>query len=214
MSDPNQAATADAGAVKPDLTSGANGQNKPADSVFQQYAGEITDDTPIDALPPGLQRHIKELRAESAKVKKAKKESDAAAEAERVAALERKGEYETLVNELKSKVEPMQSRIESLEKAIKAFNKARIDSMPDADRALVPELDDPIAISAWLDKYHSRNAQLAATTGAGANGAAQATKPTPPPTNAGANGAGKSDAVEAQREQTRRAAAANVRSIF
>lgn len=189
----------------------AQGQT-PAD-LMAMFAGEITDDTPIDALPPGLRKHVRELRKQAAAAREKEKAAQAAAEQERIASLEKKGEFETLVNELKAKVEPLESRVTSLTKAITRFNQTRIDSMLEADRALVPDLDDPVMISQWLDKYFTRAVTPTQQPPPGNDANGQGKKP-PPNTNAGTNGAGKTDATGAQKEAQKRQAYEDARRMF
>lgn len=211
----NAAGTADAAGVEAGLTPAAD-QNA---AVIALLAAGITDDTPIESLPPALKKYITGLRSEAAAKRKADKDRVDAIEAERLKGLEAKGEYDKIALELKTQNESLQLRLDSYEKAVKGYNKARIDSMPESDRDLIPDHDDPVMISRWLDKYHERAAKLAASTegeqGKGnGNGANGVKPPTPPPTNAGAAGAGAKDALAARRENAFIEAREVTRSLF
>lgn len=213
MSEPNKPDPTDGGSGQGGTTSAENG-TKSAEQILALYAGEITDDTPIDDLPPKLRDYIKSTRKEARAAKDAKKLEAEKAEADRVKALEAKGEYETIIAEFKGKVGPLESRVKALTDALTAFNKARIDSMPESDRALTPESDDPIVVSLWLDKYQVRAAALAAAEGNGAGVDPAKPKPKPPNANAGATGAGKGEAAAANKENAMREARGTVRRTF
>ena len=124
---------------------------------------------------------LKELNAENAKwhkrfreVEKAKTDAEAAVMAEQ-------GKYKELYQSAKAKADAadaLQERLDAITAQAQAANERRIAAIPDAMKSLVPEYDDALKLSAWLD----------------AN-AAVFSRPTPPPLDGRAGGNGTTATV-------------------
>lgn len=128
----------------------------PADETpGEDGGGETQQPQDITGLPQWAQDVIKGLRDEAAKNRvKAKQaeEQRAKEEAERLA---QQGEWQKLAEQRAAELDalkPVSDKAAALEAKIKATNEARIKTLPEAYRGMVPEYDDPVKVSEWLDR--------------------------------------------------------------
>lgn len=128
-----------------------------AGSVDEPEAEEQPVD--IQALPSWAQGMISDLRREAAenrvKAKKAE-EQRLKEEADRLA---QQGEWQTLAEQRAQELErlkPVSEKAAALEAKIKASNDSRIQQLPEELRSVVPDFDDPVLVSEWLDANLSK----------------------------------------------------------
>jgi hypothetical protein len=112
------------------------------------------DDGTISSFSPAAQELIRQLREENGKHRQeVRKQKEAADKAEREK-LTQQGEWKAAYERVTAELEPLKTKAERAE-AIEAFMakavKARIDSLPEQYRALVPKYDDPLKTLEWLD---------------------------------------------------------------
>jgi seryl-tRNA synthetase len=123
--------------------------------------GAGTDSDLSKESPAELARIIAELRKENAATRKKQRELEQA-EAQRTAAqkeaeekrLQEQGEFKTLYEKSTAEMEALKAKAakaEALEGRIKAANDARIAKVPEAMRTLIPDYDDAVKLSEWLD---------------------------------------------------------------
>lgn len=167
-------------AVTPE-TQAATGQPEQPNTVAQTAAPEWTLDAAL--------AKIKELNNENAKHRNAAKAAEKAAELAEAAKLAEQGKYKELYESSQAKLadyEPMQARLQELTERTTAANAARINTIPEAMKGLVPDYDDPFKLAAWLD----------------ANSAVFQ-KPVVPSLDAGAGGSNAGNGVDEARERAR-----------
>ncbi len=91
-------------------------------------------------------------------------------DAERIA----EGKHEEVIVDLRKQLTESNAKLDAangFRAALAASVQTRIDAIPESQRSLVPEFEDPVKLGQWLDT----NAHLLTT-------------PTPPPTDAGVSG--------------------------
>ena len=143
----------------------------------QQMELEQPNSEHAQLSPEQLRAELEAARKEAAKYRTQLRQTEKAvtdAEAKRLA---EQGEYKSLYESVKAKADAadaLQERLDAITAQAQAANERRINAIPDAMKSLVPEYDDALKLSAWLD----------------AN-AAVFSRPTPPPLDgrAGGNGA-------------------------
>ena len=119
---------------------------------------------------------LKELNAENAKWHKRFREVEKAKTDAETAAMAEQGKFKELYQSAKAKADAadaLQERLDAITAQAQAANERRIAAISDAMKSLVPEYDDALKLSAWLD----------------AN-AAVFSRPTPPPLDGRAGGNG------------------------
>lgn len=137
-----------------DATNVPDGTQTPADSQ--------DDNNSISALPEEAQAYIRSLREEAKTNRLAAKEAadGLTAMQQQIAALSAKAEAEKLktVEELQAAMAEKQAQLQQTQAEVKAFrdnvqasNETRIASIPERMRPMVPEYDDPVKVSRWLD---------------------------------------------------------------
>lgn len=97
---------------------------------------------------------IKKLRAEAAGYRKEKTAAEKARAEAEAAALAEQGKYKELYEKSAPKLEEydtLRERYDAILATVQETNAKRIEAIPDAMRTLVPEYDDPLKVSAWLD---------------------------------------------------------------
>lgn len=94
--------------------------------------------------------------------------------------LEQAGQYEQLYRQQQSRLQELEAQArlgETVLEATRTRNAARVAGLPEDARELVPPLDDPLALQAWLDRAETRLVRRPApNTDAGASGQASAPK--------------------------------------
>jgi len=104
--------------------------------------------------PETAAAEIKALRAENAKHRTAAKAAETAKAKAEADALAKQGEYKTLYEQTAAKLaeyEPAATRLAEVMEMVQATNAKRLEAIPEGMRTLVPEYDDPLKLSAWLD---------------------------------------------------------------
>ena len=121
--------------------------------------GEAQD---IGALPTWAQTVIKELRKGEAAQRTAKRQAEEEASRRETERLAGEKKFEELAAKLDSDlkaVQPKAERADALEAFLKNSVELRIKALPEADRTLVPEFDDPLKTLEWLDRNAARFTQ-------------------------------------------------------
>lgn len=80
---------------------------------------------------------------------------EAESRAKEAEALAKQGEYKTLYEQTLAEVEPLRQakqELESQRARLEQRNKDRLALIPEDKRALIPEIDDPLKMEAWLDR--------------------------------------------------------------
>jgi len=154
---------------------GQDAQTPPA------QGGAGGDEFRLEDLAPGVQRYIKELRAEAAQRRVALDTERTEAAKREQARLAEEGKWKELAEaraaEL-AKVTPYQERATTLESLIRENNQKRVERVREELRPMIPTDYPPEKLSTWLD----------------ANWERLVTRPAPE-TDAGAGGAGGSGRV-------------------
>lgn len=132
-----------------------------------------------------LAKELKEARAEAASNRVKRKELERQIAAQEKKQLEEQGKFQELYQQSKSELDKQREELERGDKYKMAFEatvKRRIEALPEATRSLVPDYDDPIMLSNWLDanwkllsnqKFPNLDAGAGSTTTAsGGNGSA------------------------------------------
>lgn len=130
-----------------------------ADPEPQAGEGQQTDQGQQPAAttawtPESAAAEIKALRAEAAKYRKEREAALKAQEGAQAAALAEQGKYKELYEVAQAKtaeLEPLKEQYEAMVAAVQATNAARIATIPDGMKTLVPEYADPMKTAAWLD---------------------------------------------------------------
>jgi multidrug efflux pump subunit AcrA (membrane-fusion protein) len=126
--------------------------------------------------PEQLRAELEAARKEAAKYRTQLRNTERQATEAEAKRLAEQGEYRTLYESVKAKADAadaLQERLDAITAQAQAANERRIAAIPEAMKSLVPEYDDPLKLSAWLD----------------AN-AAVFSRPTPPPLDGRAGGNG------------------------
>lgn len=120
-------------------------EQKPAETVVQTPAPvqQPVTKKSIDELPP----EFAWVKAELTDVRKEAGDSRTKLKTIEEEELKKKGDYETLVGQLKPKAD----LADKYEGALKATNDLRIAALPENIRAIVPGNYDPVDLSKWLD---------------------------------------------------------------
>ena len=147
----------------------------------QQTEPEQTNSEHAQLSPEQLRAELEAARKEAASYRTKLRQTEKAvtdAEAKRLA---EQGEYRALYEAVKGKADAadaLQERLDALLAQAQAANERRIAAIPDAMKSLVPEYDDALKLSAWLDA----NASVFS-------------RPTPPPLDGRAGGNGTAATV-------------------
>ncbi len=128
-------------------------------------AGAQSTDTPTadHMIPKGrfdeVNNELKKLKAEREKAAKEQEKQ----ERER---LEKQNEFKSLYEQAQQQVEqltPFKERYEAFLDQTVSRNKERIEALSEEMRTLVPEYDDPIKLSSWLDTNEATLAKKPST---------------------------------------------------
>lgn len=134
--------------VNPEPQAGEGQQTEP-----EQQEG--TDPTPATQwTPESAAAEIKSLRAEAAKYRKERADALKAQEKADAERLAEQGKYKELYEALQAKAaefEPLKERYDAVISQVQEANEKRIAAIPEAMRSLVPDYNDPLKTSAWLD---------------------------------------------------------------
>ena len=109
----------------------------------------------MSELPQWAQDEIKRSRKEAGDYRMRAKAAEEARQKEAAKKLEEQGEWQKLAEQRAAELEAMKSvseKAEALAAKIQATNEARIKQLPEAYRGMVPDYDDPVKVSEWLDK--------------------------------------------------------------
>ena len=159
-----------------DTTTAQAATPEPQAGDGKQTEQEQPNSEPAQLSPEQLRAELEAARKEAAKYRTQLRQTEKAvtdAEAKRLA---EQGEYKSLYESVKAKADAadaLQERLDAITAQAQAANERRINAIPDAMKSLVPEYDDALKLSAWLD----------------AN-AAVFSRPTPPPLDGRAGGNG------------------------
>lgn len=139
----------------------------------------------IDGLPQATQDYIRTLREEAKQNRLAAKEASdgltamrqqldqmqAKAEAEKLKTVE---DLQAAIVQQQTQLQQAQSEITAFRSSVKESNDRRITDIPERYRSMVPEYDDPVKVSQWLDANAGAFKAELPGTDAGQHG------PTPP----------------------------------
>lgn len=117
--------------------------------------GEEQPPDDMSKLPQWAQDVIKGLRKEAGDYRVRAKQAEEAKQKEEAERLAQQGEWQKLAEQRAAELEalkPVSEKAEALAAKIQATNEARIKQLPEAYRGMVPEYDDPVKVSEWLDK--------------------------------------------------------------
>jgi hypothetical protein len=117
------------------------------------------DAAPVDGTTDWLTRELKEARKEAAKYRTKARDLEKAAETAQRKQLEEQGNWQKLYEQAKADLESIQteaSQSTAYKQAFEAVLQARIASIPEVNRGLIPTDYDPIKLSNWLDANWER----------------------------------------------------------
>ena len=163
----------------------------------------MTDDAPVVEPESGQEaepqepkmfdlNYVQELRQEAANWRtrlREREQKDKDAEQERLA---KQSEWQKLAEQRAAEIEelsPYRDRYNTMLETVAESNTKRVETIPEAMRGLVPDFDDPLKLSTWLDA----NSQLL-------------TKPLAPALNGEAGSGGRPTEVETLSAEELRAA--------
>jgi hypothetical protein len=128
----------------------------------------------IGELEPWVQQLIKDLRKEAGDYRMAKKRAEDEKAAEETKRLAEQGKWKELADQRQVELDalkPVQDRLAALEAQLQATNEARIKTIPEAFRTVIPTDYAPERLAGWLDANIGKlTQQPAPNTDAGARG--------------------------------------------
>lgn len=128
------------------------------------------------ADPQKAYAEIQRLRAENAQSRQQRQQ----VVAQTTQQLEAAGQYEQLYRQQQTRLQELEAQAQigqTVLESTRTRNAARVAGLPEDARDLVPPIDDPLALQAWLDRAEPRfTRRPAPSTDAGATGQTSAPK--------------------------------------
>lgn len=152
-------------------------QNTPNDAQMESTTPAAAQNSEQHMIPKSRFDEVNQ-RAKEAEARLA--ELQANAEKAKQAQMEEQQQYRELYEQAQAKLAEMSTFQETATKyqqALQATNEARLARIPEAQRALVPDYDDPVKLGAWLDNAESLLTAPAKPTPPKADGGAGVSKP-------------------------------------
>lgn len=144
----------------------------PAPGEADNGGEQQTDD--MTGLPQWAQDVIKGLRKEAGDYRVKARQAEEQRQQQEAERLAKQGEWQKLAEQREAELaalKPVSDKAAALEAKISATNEARIKAIPEAYRGMVPDYDDPVKVSEWLDKNQAAlQARQAPSLDGGAQG--------------------------------------------
>ncbi len=123
--------------------------------------GEVIPEKPEAKSPDDAfwAKEVKDANAQAAKYRTRLRELEKQVEADKQKQLEEQGNFKSLYEQQKAEMKAREAEIEKhsvYKQAFESVLKRRVEAVPEANRSLIPDYDDPIKTSEWLDANWDR----------------------------------------------------------